>query len=187
MTCICPLFTRLLSCHVLAYARTYMAEPTSVHKFKRARDAPRAIHEPASQDTHVRLATMGARALLTNVILPFHVVPRAFTTTLACTPSDDDDNDHGNPRCASRNSGVGDPFYIRPHATRTHARLGIVLFAVHQYVLTVRERGDARLWRDLRKDFRSWMAWMGSHGRNKRGTWYPLTKRLTTQMVVEKT
>jgi hypothetical protein len=31
------------------------------------------------------------------------------------------------------------------------------------------------------------MAWMGTHGRNKRGTWCRLTKPLKTQMVVEKT
>ena len=125
---------------------------------------------------------MGKRTL-TNIILSFHVIPRAFTTALSRAPGDNDDDD-GCRLPAHRDNGVGDPFYIRPHTTRKHTHLGFVLFVVHQHVLAIRERGDARLWRNFRKDGYSWMAWMGTHGRNKRGTWYQLTKPLKTQMVV---
>jgi len=125
---------------------------------------------------------------LTNIILPFHVIPRAFTTTLSSAPGggDDDDDDDRRRLRASPDNGIGNPFYIRPHTTRTHACLGFVLFVVYQHVLAICERGDARLWRNFRKDGHSWMAWMGTHGRNKRGTWYQLTKPLKTQMVVVK-
>jgi hypothetical protein len=124
---------------------------------------------------------MGKRTL-TDVVLSFHVIPRAFTTALSRTPGDNDDD--GCRLRAPRDNGVGDPFYIRSHTTRTHAHLGFVLFVVHQHVLAICERGDARLWRNFRKDDRSWMAWMGTRGRNKRGTWCQLTKPLKTQMVV---
>lgn len=123
---------------------------------------------------------MGKRPLA-NIILSFHVIPRAFTTALSRAPGDNDDRRR---LLAPRDSGVSDPYYIRSRTTRTHARLGFVLFVVHQHVLAICERGDARLWRNFRKDGYSWMAWMGTHGRNKRGTWCQLTKPLTTQVVV---
>ena len=123
---------------------------------------------------------------VTNIVLPFHVIPRAFTTALSRAPGDNDNDGDRRRLRASRDNGVGDPFYIRSHTTRKHARMGFVLFVVHQHVLTICERGDARLWRNFRKDGHSWMAWMGTHSRNKCGTWYQLTRPLKTQMVVVK-
>src|SRR5882757_7723443 len=118
---------------------------------------------------------------LTNVILSFHVIPRAFATTLSRAPGD---HDYDRRLRAPRDNGVSDAFYIRPRTTRTHAYLGFVFFVVHQHVLAICEWGDARLWRNFRKDGHSRMAWMGSHSRNERGTWCQFTKPLKTQVVV---
>ena len=54
-----------------------------------------------------RLSTVGKRALLANVVVPCHVVPGAFATSLArafftCAPGDD------YPRCPPRDNSVGD-------------------------------------------------------------------------------
>ena len=133
---------------------------------------------------------MGKRTL-TDIILPFHVIPRCFKATLSRGPapgdSDDDGDRRGRRLRAPRNNGVGDTCYIRPHATSKQAHLGFVLFVVHQYVLAICERGDARLWRNFRKNGHSWMAWMGTHGRNKPGFGCELTKPLKIQVVVKKT
>ena len=153
-------------------AYIYIAEPAAVHECKRTPDAPRAV----------RLAAVGKRALLADVVVPFHVVPRAVATPLArtsfaCAADVDDD-----PRCPPGNSGVGNPCRVRPHTARKQAHLGPLLFAVHQYVLAICERGDARIWRDFCKDGHSWMAWMGSYGRSKRGVWCSHTKPVTKQI-----
>lgn len=52
-----------------------------------------------------------------------------------------------------------------------------MLVAVHQFPLAIRERRDARIRRNIRKDRHRRMAWMGSLGRSERGAWYPLTKQ----------
>jgi hypothetical protein len=44
--------------------------------------AARTARGPADQDRPVRLAAMGKRTLA-NIILSFHVIPRAFTTALS--------------------------------------------------------------------------------------------------------
>jgi hypothetical protein len=151
---------------------TYIAEPAAVHERKRTPDAPRAV----------RLAAVGKRALLADVVVPFHVVPRAFATPLArasftCAADDDDD-----PRCPPGNSGIGNPCRVRPRTACKQAHLGPLLFAVHQYVLAICERGDARIWRNFCKDGHSWMARMGPCGRSKRGTWCSHTKPVTKQI-----
>ena len=178
-TCVCYLFLS----PALRCIRTYVAELTTVHELKRAPDAPRTVRGSAGQDRRpFRLATMGKRTL-TNIIFPFHVIPRALTTTLARTPGGNDDCRPCRIR-AHRGGGVSDPCYIRPHTTCSRAHMGLLLFVVYQHVLAICERGDARLWRNFCKDSHSWMAWMGTHGRNKRGSWRQLTKPLTTQVVV---
>ena len=52
-----------------------------------------------------------------------------------------------------------------------------MLVVVHQFPLAIRERRDARIRRNIRKNRHRRMAWMGSLGRSERGAWYPLTKQ----------
>ena len=120
-------------------------ELITIHELKRGLDAQRTACGPVAQDRPVRLASMGKHTL-TNTILPFHVIPRAFTTALSRDLGDNNDRH----LCAPRDSGVGDP-WLYPTTNYPHARpSGLCslrcLNHPNRYVARVIEGFKARLW-----------------------------------------
>ena len=106
---------------------------------------------------------MGEPALVADVFVPVHVVPRALAlpfaraALLSRAPRDDDDDDDDreqrhDSRRQSSDGGFDDPRRVRRHAAREHPLLVLGLFVVHQHALAVRERRDARIWRNFRKN-----------------------------------
>jgi hypothetical protein len=130
---------------------------------------------------------MGEPALVTDLFVPVHVVPRALAlpfaraASLSRAPRDDDDNDDKEQQHDSRrqpcDGGFDDPRRVRQHAAREHPLLVLGLFVVHQHALAIRERRDARIRRNFRKNGHRTMARMGSKGRDELGTWHPLTEQ----------
>ena len=95
-----------------------LAEPARHHELKRTRETPRAVRELRSAGRDARsdgIAPMGRPALVTDVFVPVHVVPRALAhpfaraASLSRAPRDDRGNRGHDSRCQPCDGGFDDP------------------------------------------------------------------------------